>query len=61
MVVKFVVTQALKAVVKKGSRERAIKAAALREHKSSKSYKTYLKTKAKIPHDLTYMKGQLKD
>ena len=49
MVIKYAVTQALKAVVKKGSRERAIKAAALREHKSSKSYKTYLNVTVYAP------------
>jgi len=34
---------------------------AIREHKESKSHKAYEKLKKKIPHDLTYMKGQLKD
>ena len=33
----------------------------LREHRASESYKMHKKTMKKIPHDLTYMKGQLKD
>ena len=36
-------------------------ASGLKEHRASKSYKMYKKTMQKIPHDLTYMKGQLKD
>ncbi len=36
-------------------------ARALKEHRASKSYKIYKKTMKKIPHDLTYMKGYLKD
>ena len=44
--------------VKKGTPERKIKAKALREHRSSKSYKTYKKLIKSIPHDLTYLKGQ---
>ena len=36
-------------------------ASGLREHRASKSYKMHKKTMQKIPHDLTYMKGQLKD
>ena len=62
MVVKYVVTQALKAVVKKGSKaKRDAIAKALKEHRASESYKMHKKTMKKIPHDLTYMKGQLKD
>ena len=33
----------------------------LREHRASESYKMHKKTMKKIPHDLTYMKGQLRD
>ena len=33
----------------------------LKEHRASKSYKMHKKTMQKIPHDLTYIKGQLKD
>jgi|TARA_R100001530_G_scaffold25131_1_gene20301 hypothetical protein len=33
----------------------------LREHRASESYKRHKKTMKKIPHDLTYMKGILKD
>ena len=62
MVVKYIVTQALKAVVKKGSKaKRAAIAKGLKEHRASESYKMHKKTMKKIPHDLTYMKGQLKD
>ena len=45
----------------KGTPERKAKADALREHRSSKSHKAYKKLMKKIPHDLTYMKGILKD
>ena len=62
MVVKYAVTQALKAVVKKGSKaKRDAIAKGLKEHRASESYKMHKKTMKKIPHDLTYMKGQLKD
>ena len=30
----------------------------LREHRASESYKMHKKTMKKIPHDLTYLKGQ---
>ena len=33
----------------------------LKEHRASESYKMHKKTMQKIPHDLTYMKGYLKD
>ena len=46
--------------LKKGTPERKAKAAALREHRGSKSHKAYKKLMKKIPHDLTYMKGYLK-
>ena len=46
--------------VKKGTPARKAKAAALREHRSSKSHKAYKKLIKRIPHDLTYMKGYLK-
>ena len=33
----------------------------LKEHRASESHKKYQKLIKKIPHDLTYMKGYLKD
>jgi len=33
----------------------------LKEHRASESHKEYKKLIKKIPHDLTYMKGYLKD
>ena len=42
----------------KGTPERKAKAAALREHRGSKSHKAYKKLIKSIPHDLTYLKGQ---
>ena len=33
----------------------------LKEHRASESHKKYKKLIKKIPHDLTYMKGYLKD
>ena len=33
----------------------------LREHRASESYKMHKKTMQKIPHDLTHMKGYLRD
>ena len=33
----------------------------LKEHRASESHKQYKKLIKKIPHDLTYMKGYLKD
>jgi hypothetical protein len=44
--------------VKKGTPERKAKAKALREHRSSKDHKAYKKLIKRIPHDLTYLKGQ---
>ena len=44
--------------VKKGTPARKAKAAILREHRGSKSYKAYKKLIKSIPHDLTYLKGQ---
>ena len=44
--------------VKKGTPERKAKAKALREHRGSKSHKAYKKLIKRIPHDLTYLKGQ---
>jgi hypothetical protein len=44
--------------IKKGTPARKAKAAALREHRSSKSHKAYKKLIKSIPHDLTYLKGQ---
>ena len=57
-VVKFLKTKGSKATdpaIRKGI------ASGLKEHRASKSYKMHKKTMQKIPHDLTYMKGQLKD
>ena len=42
----------------KGTPERKAKAKALHEHRSSKSHKAYKKLIKRIPHDLTYLKGQ---
>jgi hypothetical protein len=42
----------------KSTPERKAKAAALREHRGSKSHKAYKKLIKSIPHDLTYLKGQ---
>ena len=42
----------------KGTPERKAKAKALREHRSSKDHKAYKKLIKRIPHDLTYLKGQ---
>ena len=44
--------------VKKGTPARKAKAKALREHRGSKSHKAYKKLIKRIPHDLTYLKGQ---
>ena len=33
----------------------------LKEHRASESYKMHKKTMQKIPHDLTHMKGYLRD
>ena len=44
--------------IKKGTPKRKAMAAALREHRSSKSHKAYKKLIKSIPHDLTYLKGQ---
>ena len=52
-----VVLKAIKAS-KKGTPARKVKAAALREHRRSKSHKDYKKLIKRIPHDLTYLKGQ---
>ena len=56
-----IITKGMGAVlkaVKKGTPERKAKAKALREHRGSKSHKAYKKLIKRIPHDLTYLKGQ---
>ena len=56
-----IITKGMGAVlkaVKKGTPARKAKAKALREHRGSKSHKAYKKLIKRIPHDLTYLKGQ---